>query len=125
MKISDQRSLRLKRQLYYLALGGFILAMIWIGFEIFWAYERTEKIVVEEVNLNPIDTELYTELAINFNSRRNFSDRELDNYLRTLGSEQVLEPTTRTTTEETSRSATIILPPELLPQATDSAEENN
>lgn len=80
MKSKEKRKQQIKRSIYWIAMASFVVVVIWIMFEIFWAYNNNENVVVVKESLDPIGESLYVELADELATRSTVSDEELDTF---------------------------------------------
>ena len=87
MKLLSRRKQQIKRYIFQISVISFIVVVIWIGFEIYWSYQTPTQ-VSKDINLSPLDTNLYIELAQQLNQRTKFSQEELDAFTQSLRQNQ-------------------------------------
>jgi len=78
MKLSSHPRLKLKQNLFKLALISFLVVIIWIAFEIFWVYNQQDSSQQISLNVEPITSELYIDQAGALGNRLSFTSQELE-----------------------------------------------
>lgn len=97
MKYAERRKQQFRQSIYRISLISFIVVVIWIGFEIYWAYKKQKDVNVDRQLLEPIDSELYLELAQKLDRREKIDQADLDAYLNSLPLEFTIELQPETT----------------------------
>lgn len=80
MNAAERRKRKFKQNIYQLAMFSFVVAIIWIVFEIYYSYFQTDtQTDVTSSQLEPIDRSLYLDLANKLADRENLTDEQLNN----------------------------------------------
>ena len=78
MKLNSKQTIRIKQSLYKLALLSFVVVVIWIGFEIYWSYNKTGKTASIKKKIDPISSNLYVGFAENLSQRLHIPPEDLE-----------------------------------------------
>ena len=90
MKLESKRILRIKRNLYQLGILSFAVVLIWIGFEIYWSYNKQPDINVNQNNLQPLSNNLYLDLAETLSQRQTIPLIQLEAFKQAIKSNSQL-----------------------------------
>ena len=80
MNLETRKKLQVKKTMLHLSILSFVVVVIWIGFEIYHSYNKPADLPGSQLNLQPIQPNLYTDLAQRLTERISISDDELQRF---------------------------------------------
>lgn len=107
MNLAQRRKRTILKSIYFLAILSFAVVVIWIGLEIYFAYTNTPEEIIEASVLEPIEVNLYVELAGQLEAREKIDDQTLLNFAQTQPRAELETEVSETQTQATNSSTLI------------------
>ena len=88
---NQRQNQKLRQNLYRISLVSFVVIVMWIGFEVYWAFSEDPEINVDRTLLEPLSTEMYISQAQELDEREVISQETLQAFLENLPESQAQE----------------------------------
>jgi len=116
MKNTSRRTLKLRRYLAQLIIMSFIATIVWIGFEIYSGYNQQPNTNFNQLNLDPVDPNLYIDDIVEFNQRQDINQSQLQSFSNQLSTQPQIVSSQPDIEQETNDSSTSTTEPAIQTQ---------